>query len=336
MEILLQTLSLFLLAVSLSTQTKPQKYVVVKVEHGDEFVNKLNGLSDQGYRLLVGGRFAVLRLDATPPDTYRYLPIEGKGGPIQLTNWLNEQGARGYRRLPRTDLMEKAPHPRNYEYRYSPHGALGPSMGRELSSLVEEGYRPVDRVSFSHAIGSATEEMYFEHEVGKPAVATRIPPGTEIKVADAMRAGSVMKHVDEFSHQGYRFLSSHHSNKGGGIAVMMQKCSEDCAGRYEYRYFDAKDAAQIEKELNAHGKDGYQVAPASLHSRPHLLERDSRQKRTFSYRVLVAKDAPGLEQALNAPEQEGFVPLDYVWHIGFTAAAEFLVLEKETTASAAP
>ena len=335
MKTLLRTFLLVVLALSLQAQTKPQKYVVVKIEHGDEFANKLNALSDQGYRLVVAGQFVILRLEATPPETYRYLPLEVKGGPVQFTNWLNEQGAHGYRWLPRTVFMEKAPHPRNYEYRNSPHGLSGPSTARELSSLVEEGYRPVDIVYFSHALGSATKEMYFEHEVGKPAFATRIAPGTEIKVADAMRVGNVMKHVDEFTQQGYRYLGPQHSNKGGGIALMMEKCSEDCAGRYEYRYFDAKDAAQIEQELNAQGKDGYQVAPAALRSRPHLLERDRRQKRTFCYRVLQPKDAASLEQTLNAPEQEGYVPLDYVWHAGWTAA-EFLVLEKETTASVAP
>ena len=66
-----------------------------------------------------------------------------------------------------------------------------------------------------------------------------------------------------------------------------------------------------------------------------MLERDRRQKRTFSYLVLQPKDAASLEQTLNAPEQDGYVPLGYVWHVGWTVA-EFLVLEKETTASPAP
>jgi hypothetical protein len=138
MKISLRTFLLVVLALSLQAQTKPQKYVVVKIEHGDEFANKLNALSDQGYRLVVAGQFVILRLEASPPDTYRYLTlVEVKGGPVQFTNWLNEQGARGYRWLPRTVFMEKAPHPRNYEYRNSAHGLSGPSTGRELSSVVE-------------------------------------------------------------------------------------------------------------------------------------------------------------------------------------------------------
>lgn len=312
--------------------TTAPNYKVLKTEDKDAFLESVNQLSDLGYRVLIQGQFTILHLDATPPDTYRYLRLEVKGGPAQFTNWINEQGAHGYRWRSRTRLLEKAPHPKNYEYRYSPHGALGPSKGRDLSSLLEEGYRPMETVYFSHAIGAATKEMYFEHEVGQPAYASALAPGSEIQVADAMRAGNVMKRVDELATQGYRFLSPHDSNKGGGIAVMMEKCRDDCAGRYEYRYFDAKNAPQIETELNLLGKDGFQVLPDALHARPHLLERDTRTKRTFAYRIIDAKDDAAVGQALNTADQEGYVPLDFVWHAGWTAEA-FLVLEKETTAS---
>jgi hypothetical protein len=245
------------------------------------------------------------------------------------------QGAHGYRWLPRAGLLEKAPHPRNYEYRYSPHGALGPSKGRELSSLVEEGYRPVGILFFSHSFGAASKEMYFERDLDQPAAATPHYPGTAIAVADAMRADNVMKHVDALAKQGYRFLSPHDSNKGGGIAVMMEKCPDDCAGRYQYRYFDAKDPSQVERDLNTQAKDGFRVVPSALQGRPHLLERDTRAKQTFSYRALDPIDAASLAQVLNAADTEGYAPIDFVWHVGWTAQG-FLVLEKETTASATP
>ena len=340
MKTLLRSLVPFLLLFSAHAQNstaQPAKYVVLKTEYGEAYLDRVNQLSDQGYRVLIAGKFTILRREATPPDTYRYLRIEFKNrpGPAQFTNWINEQGAHGYRWKSRTGLLEKAPHPRNYEYRYSPHGAFGPSKSRDLSSLFEEGYRPMEMMYFSHAIGAATSEMYFEHEVGQPAYASSLPPGSEIQLADAMRAGNVMKRVDQLAREGYRFLSPHDSNKGGGIAVMMEKCREDCAGRYEYRYFDAKNAAQIERELSPLGKDGFQVLPNALHARPHLLERDTRAKRSFAYRVLDAKDAPGLEQALNTADQESYAPLDFVWHVGWTAES-FLVLEKETTALVNP
>jgi hypothetical protein len=150
-----------------------------------------------------------------------------------------------------------------------------------------------------------------------------------------MRAGNILKHVDELAKQGYRFLTPHASNKGGGIAIMMEKCMDDCSGRYEYRNFDAKDKAQMEHDLNALGGDGFRALPAALPARPHLLERDTHFKRTFTYRVLDSKDAAQLEQALNAAHQEGYTPLDFLWRVGWTAEG-FLVLERETTASAAP
>ena len=334
MKTFLRSLVCFLLVFSLHAQTKLSKYAVLKTEGGEAYLTSVNQLSDQGYRVLVGGKFTILHLEATPPDTYRYLRLEVKGGPAQFTNWINEQGAHGYRWLPRTALLEKAPHPRNYEYRFAPHGALGPSKGRELSSLLEEGYQPVGIVPFLHTIGGATREMFFEHEVGQPAHASPLPPGSEIQVADAMRVGNVMKDVDKLAKQGHRFLSCHDSNKGGGMAVMMEKCPDDCAGRYEYRYFDAKNAAQVERDLNALGKDGFRVVPDALQSRPHLLERDTREKRTFSYRTLDPPDAVALGPLLNTADEEGYVPLDFV-HVGWTAQG-ILVLEKETTASATP
>lgn len=150
-----------------------------------------------------------------------------------------------------------------------------------------------------------------------------------------MPVGNVMKDVDKLAKQGHRFLGCHDSNKGGGMAVMMEKCPDECAGCYEYRYFDAKDAAQVERDLNALGKDGFRVVPDALQSRPHLLERDTREKRTFSYRTLDPPDAVALGPLLNAADEEGYVPLDFVWHVGWTAQG-ILVLEKETTASANP
>jgi hypothetical protein len=335
MRTLLRFLFSILLAFSLHAQTKLPKFAVLKTEAGEAYLTSVNQLSDQGYRFIVDGKFTILRLEATPPDTYRYLRLEVNGGPAQFTNWVNERGAHGYRWLAHTGLLEKAPHPKNYEYRMAPHGALGPAKGRELSSVFEEGYRPVGIAYFSHAMGSATKEMFFEHEVGQPTYVTHLPPGSEIQVADAMRVGAVMKQVDELAKQGYRFLSPHDSNKGGGTAVMMEKCREDCSRRYEYRYFDAKDAPQVERDLNAMSKDGFRVVPDALQSRPHLLERDTREKRKFSYRALDPKNAAELEQALNAADPEGYAPLGFVWHVGWTAEG-FLVLEKETTASPSP
>lgn len=334
MKSVMRSLIPLILIVSLQAQDNLPKYSVLKTECGDVCLASLNQLADRGYRVLAVGKYAILRLDATPPDTYHYLRVEVKGGPAKFTNWINEQGAHGYRLLLPAGLLEKAPHPRNYEYRNSPHGS-GPSKGRELSSVVQDGYRPSGIVPFSNIFGT-TAEVYFEREVGRPAVASP-QVATAIEVADAMRADNVMKRVDELAQQGYRFLSPHLSNKGGGIAVMMEKCPDNCAGRYEYRYFDAKDATQVERDLNALGKDGFRVVRAALMWRPHLLERDTHEKRTFSYRALEASDAESLQRSLNSAAEEGYTPIDFVWHVGLTLQRTFfLVLEKETTASPGP
>lgn len=324
---------LLLFAASLHAQTSLPKYAVIKTEAQNAFVTRLNELADQGYRVLAVGRFTLLRLDAYPPDTFRYLRIEGSGGPKQFHNWINEQGAHGYRWLPHTGLLEKAPHPRNYEYVTAHHG-IDPSKAKDLSVLAEQGYRPLDTVSFSFW-GASTQESYFEHDVDEPAPSPPQYPGTSIAIADAMRVGKVLEQVNDLAKKGYQFLALHASRKGGGMAVMMQKCPADCSGRYEYRYFDAKDPAQVEHELNALAHDGFRVVPATLVLRPHLLERDSQSGRVFVYRVLPSSDAPTLETQVNSADTEGFVPINFVWHVGWSAEG-FLILEKEIIASTNP
>lgn len=330
MKILLRSL-LLLVAVTLSAQSAPPKYSVVKTENSDAFLTHLNQLADQGYRVLIVSKYTVLRLEATPPDTYRYLRIEAPSGPARFTNWINEQGAHGYRWIPNTALLEKAPHPHNYEYGRAHHGGAG---GKDLSAMVEQGFRPVQPIVFS-SWGASTREVLFERDLDQPAPAAAPYPGTSVAIADAMRADNVMKHIDELARKGYRFAGPHASAKGGGIAVMMEKCAEDCSERYQYRYFDAKKADQVEKDLNALAKDGFRVLPSSLHSRPHLLERDTHARQVFAYRVVGPADAANLEQLLNSADKEGFAPLDFVWHVGWSAEG-FLLMEKEITASATP
>jgi hypothetical protein len=334
MKALLLTFFSCMLIFSQQVPAKLPKYSVLKTEGGEAYLASVNRLSDQGCRLIVGGKFTILRLETTPPDTYRYIRLEDKGGPVQFMNWLNEQGAHGYLWLARTGMLEKAPHPRNYEYRFPQRRALGSSKGADLSSLREEGYRPVGSSYFFHAIGPDITVTFFEREVGLPADAAHMLPAADIQIVGAVRASTLTNRMDTLAKQGYRFLSTYSSSRSDD-AVVMEKCRDDCAGRFEYRHFDAKDAPQVERDLNALSKDGFRVVPDTLHARLHLLERDTREKRAFSYRALHPKDAAELEQALNTADSEGYVPLDFVWHVGWTAEG-FLVLEKETTASATP
>ena len=77
------------------------------------------------------------------------------------------------------------------------------------------------------------------------------------------------------------------------------------------------------------------MLPESLALRPHLLERDAHADLTFSHRALEPVDGASLQHLLNSADTEGYAPVGFVWHAGWTAQ-EFVVLEKETTASPAP
>jgi hypothetical protein len=330
MKLLLR--SLFLLAAALHAQTARPKYTVLKTENRDAYYTQLNQLADQGYRVLAMSKYTVLRLEATPPDTYRYLRMEVKGGPTQFTNWINEQGAHGYRWRSGTGLLEKSPHPHNYEYSTAGRSKYGSSRPADLSAMVEQGYRPLAPISFQHSLGPPTGEDFFERDLDQPASAQVPYSGTAIAIADGGRAATVMKRINELAQKGYRFDGPHNLQRVDYMSVMMEKCPAECSGRYEYRYFDAKSQEQVERDLNALGKDGFRVVPSGLTWRPHVLERDTRGKQTFAYRVLNPTDAADLEQHLNAADAEGFAPLEFVWQRGFSTAQGFLVLQKEITA----
>jgi phosphoenolpyruvate carboxylase len=106
---------------------------------------------------------------------------------------VNELGAHGYRWLPRTVFMEKALHPRNYEYRNSPPWFVRFIHGAGTVVARRGGISPR-----GHHLLLARRRLGEQGDVlrarsGKPAFATQFAPGTEIKVADAMRVGNVMK-----------------------------------------------------------------------------------------------------------------------------------------------
>lgn len=325
-----------LLSSILSAPVAPApRFKVVKAENPEKTAIALNELADQGYRLIVSGRMFILRLEATPPDTYRYLVVNFKPGPVEFLNWLNEQGSRGYLWLPRAGVMEKEPHPRNFEYILpGPTFRRGQKRSDEISSLIQQGYQPLGFTTFYAYIGPSTRETYFQRQLGMEPKRARSSAGPEIQIADAMRADNVLKQINALAEKGYRYFGAYESQKGGGRAVMMKKCETDCEGFFEYRYFDVHDRDQLVKELNDRGKEGFRVVPDALSVRPHLLERTAGQTEKFAYRAMQFKDPALLEGALNSPEQEGYEPIGYVWHSGWTAE-EFLILENVAMASTA-
>lgn len=298
------------------------KYKVVNADKVEQKIAAVNALADQGYRLTLPGPLLIMRADATPPETYRYVQMSSDVS----VNWLNELGAQGYRLLPGAGMMEKEPNPKNYRY-MSPHdsgwtGAEGPAS---LSNLIGEGYRPLD---------TGVMGLLFVRELETEAKPMPISEAPAIDAADAMRAGNVMKQVDALAAKGYRYLGPGLPQKGGGLDALMQKCIPECEGPFEYRYFDVHDTSQLVRKLNEQGRDGFRVVANALASRPHLLERAVMKKETYAYRVLQVKDSAVVEQALNASDQEGYVPIGYVWRVGLTADA-FLILEEASGTSAA-
>ena len=314
-----------LLASSLGAQVAPlPKYKVVRDE-----IAAVNASADLGYRLLVPGRMFILRLEATPPDTYRYMAMDRNGGPVQFLNWVNEQGALGYRWVPGGEnILEKEPHPRNYEYASVVQSDWsGKTIPGTTFVLVRQGYRPLESVFFPGRIGGGQAELFFEREVGAKPKSAPISEGKEIEIADAM------KQADALAKEGYRYLAPSEARSGGRL--LMQKCGPECEGPFQYRHFDVHSMGQLAKELNEQGKDGFRVVPKSLTSGPHLLERANEKTGKYAYHILSAKDPVVLEQALNAPEEEGYEPIGYVWRGGVWTVEAFLLLEKASTASAA-
>jgi hypothetical protein len=320
----------------LSAQVAPTpKYKVVKADKPEPAIAALNTLADQGYRLLVPGPMLITRLESTPPDTYRYLEISSKVGPVQFLNWVNEQGAHGYRWVPDAGLMEKEPHPRNYEYASARIPEVGPRKPPAFSSLISQGYRPLQFVWFSAWVGAGQTELFFERElVEKPKPEVPGSAGWDFAIADALRASNVQKQIDALAKNDYRYLGRYVSRKGGGQAALMQKCGQG-EGPFEYRYFDVHSKDQLETELNKQGKEGFRVVSKALTRPPHLLERAKLTQKIYAYRVVEGKDPAALEQVLNAPEQEGYLPVGYVWRVGWTVEG-FLLLEKVATASVTP
>ena len=319
-----------LLTSSLAAQVAPlPKYRVVKGGR----IDAVNALADQGYRLIVPGELIIMRLESTPPDTYRYVAMNPDVGRDQFLTTLNGQGAHGYRWVPGGGVGEKEPHPKNFEYSFiAPPGWNGKTKPETIASLTDKDYRLVDSVFFAATIGPGAAEVLFQREVEATPKSVPTTKAPEIEIIRASRADSVLGQLNERAKKGYRYLWPYDSGPAGGWGDWIQKCEPECEQGFEYRYFSIHSMDQMDKDLNAEGKNGFRVVPARLRSTTHLLERAGGENETYAYHVIRVKDPEPLEQALNAPDQEGYVPIGYVWRVGWTGD-EFLLLEKRSTAS---
>jgi hypothetical protein len=124
----------------------------------------------------------------------------------------------------------------------------------------------------------------------------------------------------------------------------MQKCSEESTARYVYRHLrdHYKDAAQLERDLNASGMEGFRILPPAVSRSRHIVEKDIADNRTFAYRALALNpsDPSDLQHSLDAMERDGYRPIDIGWwHVAYsgeTFRADFLLLQMEVTGSPVP
>jgi hypothetical protein len=312
------TCLLWLMMIPLTGQnaTLP-KYRVMKSSSIPGAIASLNQAADQGYRLLLEvGRFAIMRLDAAPPDTYRYLPFREDSGRASLLNGLNQEGALGYKLLEFAPVLGKEPHPRNYEYSVT-QGIKKKVRDRSRASLLEQGFHPVAEVLAGEI---------FIREIGDTQAAAR---SKQVRVAKASRTGKLMKEINKLAGQGYRYCSTGPC-WGSGSGVAMEECCSTCGGPFQYRSFKIDTSVQLDHELNALGREGFQIVPKSLKSEPHLVERPAVHARSFAYRVFEISDERTAEQFLNVGDLDGFVPIGGTVHAGWKHT--FIILEK----SAAP
>lgn len=297
------------------------KYRVLPDLPPEKGVVLLNQAADQGYRLLFVGRMAVMRLDAAPPDTYRYLARPHEALSKTFLNQLNQQGALGYGWVHGTDFLEKAPHPRNYEYAMV-EGISAKAREQSHNSLLAQGFVPV---------ASFNAIPIFMHELGAPPPDIHERP---FRTPNAVREKKLMEQITDLAARGYRYRRPAASIKGGGRSVSMEQCDASCGGPFEYRDVEVNQPDQLERDLNALGEQGFRLVKASLAWPPHLAERGANREQRFVYRVAEVPTAAAAEEFLNTGDRDGFDPVQFADHISWNVHI-YLVLEK-ATASAAP
>lgn len=307
----------------LAAQDSPlPQYKVLKGYPLQQAIVAVNQAADQGYRILLSSRLIVMRLDATPPDTWRYQRRPEPGGINALLNALNRQGALGYGWLAGTEFLEKQPHPRNYEYT-TLEGVTEKARSRSLDSLLQQGFTRVGAIG--QHVGALHDDLtIYMREIGSGRPAALPHASREV---DALRRSSLMNNISALAAQGYRYRESGLSS-GGGSAVSMEECNASCGGPFEYRAFEVKNPAQLEHDLNALGQEGFRVLPKSLDWGPGLVERPLKHTAVFTYRVGDASNEAAVQQFVDGCDRDGFAPIGFAAHVGWTAGAFFIIAEK--------
>ena len=290
------------------------RYRVVKSWPVKQDIPALNEAASQGYRALLLGKLAIMRLDTQPHEIYRYMAIPNAGIFATFMNAVNQQGAFGYRWMENAELMEKEPHPRNYEYE-TIEGFKAGTREQSRRSLMERGFV---------SVGTFATRPIFMHQLDSASPAH---PERQSKFVDMASEKKAFKDITRLALQGYRYIGPDYPDNGHKLR--MEICDESCGGPVEYRKVEVKDAEQLQGDLNDAAQKGFRLVPRSLLWPPELLERGSAHTRGFEYRVGSADDATATEQFVNAGDRDGFVPVAFAAHVGWTVHA-VVILEKPT------
>ena len=137
---------------SVSIRLKPDSGAEFNRAIENEILPLLNGLAEQGYRLVAMGPAAILKLEPPASGHYQYDLVAHQRDPDKFFKALNEQGEQGYRWVPFSPLTEKSPQATKYRYLKAPHGQFGPAKAPAISSAEAEGFRPVSVVYFEQII----------------------------------------------------------------------------------------------------------------------------------------------------------------------------------------
>ena len=293
------------------------RYRVVKASPAMKATSAVNQAAEQGYRMLLISAQAIMRRDAEPPDTYRYMAVPASGLLSSFLNTLNQQGAFGYGWKAGTHWLEKEPHPHNYEYQIIT-GFKIKTREDSRSALLQQGFAPV---------GLFGNQIVFMRELGNTAA---VASERSTRWLDMTSEKRTMNEINRGAREGYRLAPGDISPKGF-IQMRMDPCDAACGGPFEYRKIEVKESDQLERDLNTLAREGFRVVPESFGWHPYFMERGTDHKQHFAYRVGTADEETVTEQFLNEGDRDGFVPVTFATHVGWLMHS-FIVLEKPLTA----
>lgn len=310
--------------------------------------------ADSGYRVVAAssgaGKLLMERV-ASPPDTYRYLHLEGgefqHSNLVGVENRINEAGAMSYRLLfvsygEASALMEKAPHPHNFEYRVVSLSSLsqrhsGWLLGRREQHMPSlKGFEKREVTCLANPFRGLQEPVViFERPWPAPgetpAREDTISSPHSLSVLNTLRISALEKELNRAAAQGLRVFGALQAwcaggGKGGGITIVMAPVGS--SEKYEYRMIPHKGLEDTEARLNKAGAEGFRLLLQTLVAKGMAMERATGGGRQYAYRLVRIADPSRLETELTQAAREGFSPVGTLY-----AGGAAVILQKQSPAS---